>query len=575
MRIATPIVTLAAGFSFVSAVFAGEIENLWPAGKMPDFQPSQIALPADRVDDPEFRREERHLPYLEWCDAPAETDRTDLCLILVSGGGYNTWCDTGLVEVWEKTFTALGVRCVKLVYRTPRPEGLAIHQSAWEDGQRAVRLVRSEAARRGFDSEKIGVISMSAGSHLAVLLATSSETPAYAPVDSLDALPCHLNFALPNAIAYALTDGIGHPNETKGDGPDVRLDDIFKFDSKTCPMCMTHGGADPYSPIASTFVYRRLRKAGVPAELHLYPDRGHGAFGLDRQIEFLRETGFLKTPDAKIELLTRYPDNSARRLCVKEDVWPEGLVPDAQPHQTKPYLEWHFPETRTSDAIQIVYSGGGYRDSVPDGFEVAPVRRFLNGQGLTVVTLNYRHPRPVGLPKHQTAWEDLQRAIRVVRHEAPRYGLDPQKIGIMGSSAGGHLTLLGVTSSSTAAYAPVDGIDAIPCNVQWAVAVYPAYALTDGADGGNTSGGNDDSAVTVPELAFDDALCPVLFLHGDADVYAAMNSVKCWERLRRAGVQSELHTLALRPHCFQIRAREGTGSYTWMERIREFLAGRL
>lgn len=68
---------------------------------------------------------------------------------------------------------------------------------------------------------------------------------------------------------------------------------------------------------------------------------------------------------------------------------------------------------------------------------MAPARRYLNDLGMTVVTLRYRTPRPKGLHKHITAWEDLQRTIRLVRSQAEKYGLDPSKIGIMGSSAGG------------------------------------------------------------------------------------------------------------------------------------------
>ena len=72
-------------------------------------------------------------------------------------------------------------------------------------------------------------------------------------------------------------------------------------------------------------------------------------------------------------------------------------------------------------------------------------------------------------------------------------------------------------------------------------------------------------------LLFDPDTCPTLFIHGDADVWASMNSVKCWEQMRRMGIQSELHTLAKRNHCFQRRASPGTGSYTWLERIKEFM----
>ena len=71
---------------------------------------------------------------------------------------YKNWCDVKLVEKWAKRFTELGFQCVALVYRTPRPVGLPIYQTAWQDGQRAVRLVRSQAKKRGFDPEKIGEV---------------------------------------------------------------------------------------------------------------------------------------------------------------------------------------------------------------------------------------------------------------------------------------------------------------------------------------------------------------------------------------------------------------------------------
>ena len=191
---------------------------------------------------------------------------------------------------------------------------------------------------------------------------------------------------------------------------------------------------------------------------------------------------------------------------------------------------------------------------------------------MAVVTMKYRTPRPAApLAKHTTAWQDLQRCIRIVRSKAAEKGLDPNRIGIMGSSAGGHLTLMGVTSSRSRSYWNIDDIDKIPCNVQWGIGIYPAYALTDGIDKGNATGGNDDSARPVPEFAFDPDTCPMVFIHGDADGWAAMNSVKTWEQMRRMGVTSDLHTLCKRPHCFQRAASPGTGSYTWLGRIWEFM----
>lgn len=573
-------------FGWMAAVlaFGGERVALWPEGKIPDFQAQQIAATTQEMKAPGFKAAEHAMPYLDWYDAPAT--KNGGCMLLISGGGYQGCVDGAWIDRAAKMFSELGFVCASLTYRTPRPQGRPIYQSAWEDGQRAVRLVRSEAQQRGFDPEKIGVFGFSAGSHLTVLLAASALTPAYGPVDELDRIPCHVNWAVPVYTAYALTDGLVGPNTREGDAIDAKLSDVFKFDAKTCSMALFHGGADAYSPNGSTQIYRQLRRMKIPAEIHLFADRPHGFMGdpgkgedgtaydhwLDRVAEYIRQMNFDGRLGAEEDLMARYPNDDARGAYSKEPVWPEGKMPDAQATQCLPYLEWHMPRELKTKAIQIIYSGGAYGGNDPDGFEVAPARRYLNEKGMTVVTMKYRTPRPQGgLAKHTTAWQDLQRAIRIVRGEAVAKGLDPDRIGIMGSSAGGHLTLMGATSSKRRSYAPIDDLDKLPCNVQWAVAIYPAYALADGADAPNAKGGNEDDARPVPEFSFDLATCPMLFIHGDADGWAAMNSVKCWEQLRRMGIQSDLHTLVGRGHCFQRKAAPGTGSYTWMGRIWEFL----
>lgn len=552
-----------------------EREYIWPKSKMPDAQGGQIAAMTNESNAPGFKPEKHRIPYLEWFEAPDPSVDNDACMILISGGAYMNTCDVGLIDQWRKRFTELGVQCVNFVYRTPRPEGLPIYQTAWEDGQRAVRVVRSEAARRGFDPEKIGVISMSAGSHLALLLATSSQTPAYQRIDKTDDIPCHINWGILNAPAYVTTDGeLGTKAARDGYGTDVTLSSVFRFDERTCPLSLHHGGTDPYSPNGSTLIYRQLRRMGIPAELHLYPGKGHGAYGLERGIEFMTQMGFMGPIKPEVPLMDRFTSDSSRAELIREDVWPEGRMPNLQEHQCTPYIEWHIPANRTLDAIQIIYSGGSYEGNGTDGFEVAPARRYLNAKGVTVVTLKYRTPRPKGLSKHTTAWQDLQRTIRIVRSEAPGRGLNPDKIGIMGSSAGGHLTLMGVTSARHQSYSPIDDIDKISCKVQWGIGIYPAYVLSDGFDQNNTSGGNDDDLYIAPEFSFDLDTAPMLLIHGDADGWASMNSVRVWEKMRAMGIQCELHTLALRPHCFQVQASPGTGSYTWLDRIGEYVSGR-
>lgn len=567
---------------FISVLFftlnllAQERELVWPKGKMPSQQAHQIAAMTDESGSKDFNADKHRIAYLEWYDAPAKEIRNGGCMILISGGGYNSCCDVGLIKKWNEAFTKLGFQCVNFVYRTPRPVGLPIYQTAWEDGQRAVRKVRSEAKKRGFDPEKIGTISMSAGSHLALLLGTSSQTRAYAPIDKLDSLSCHINWAIVNAPAYGTTDSeLGTPSTRQGYGSDVTISKVFKFDEKTCPMSLHHGGKDIYAPQTSTLVYRQLRRMGIPAELHLYADKGHGAFGLERGIEFMQQMGFITPLEPEVKIMDVYASDEHRASHTKSPIWPEGKMPDVQPDQCTPYIEWHMPKELKTKAIQIIYSGGSYTNNDPDGFEVVPARRYLNEKGMTVVTLKYRTPRPTtGLAKHTTAWQDLQRTIKIVRQEAASRGLDPDRIGIMGSSAGGHLTLMGVTSSRHQSYRPIDDTDKIPCNVQWGVGIYPAYALTDGLNAHNTSGGNEDHAVLAPEFSFDLDTAPMVFIHGDADGWAAMNSVKTWEKMVQMGIQSDLHTLATRDHCFQRTASPGTGSYTHLDRIWEFLTAK-
>ena len=246
-------------------------------------------------------------------------------------------------------------------------------------------------------------------------------------------------------------------------------------------------------------------------------------------------------------------------------LWPEGKIPSFQAEQKVPYLVWHTPKKLTSTAILIAVSGGGYMGNGIEGFEVAPMRDYILSKGVTVVTMLYRTPRPKGLPKHLTAWQDAQRTVRIVRAEAKKRGLDPDNIGFTGCSAGGHLTVMTAVSSQTPAYDPVDEFDKLPCNVNWAIPVYPAYLLADGLDVHNTGKGNDLSIGFAPELKFDAATPPMCFFHGDVDGWSAMGSVRAYHKLRTMGIPAELHALALENHCFQSNPRPDTPAAIWKD----------
>ena len=546
----------------------GERQPLWPSLEtMPDRQTHQFGTMND-----EKRSDETRMPYLEWFAKPANPNGA--CLILISGGSYNSCCDVGLLGRWKATFEGLGYQTVNLVYRTPRPTGIAYYQTAWEDGQRAVRLVRAQAVARGFDPERIGVVGMSAGGHLVTLLATSSQTAAYPRLDETDDLPCHVNIAIANAPAYntraAGERGVACPEDGTLNA-DPAVSPVFAFDAKTCPTSFHHGESDIYTPNGSTRCYREYRKRKVPAELHLYADKPHGAFGLERAIEFLRQMNF---DGQRGEETDRRVFTGAWTSCQETNLlWMVAeKMPEVQTNQTTaPYLTWYVPKELKTKAIQIVFPGGGYSHCNATG-EGLPAAEYFNRKGMTAVVVTYRCPRPLTGPKYRSAWIDAQRAVRLVRSQAAARGLDPERIGAMGFSAGGHLTLLTATSSTyRPVIKPTDEIDRLSASVQWACPIYPAYSLTDGAERPNAQGGNEDDSVLVPEFLFDIRTPPMCLMHGDADSWAAMNSVKVWERLRRMGVSADLHTLATRGHCFQFKAADGTGSATWLNQVWDFL----
>lgn len=248
-------------------------------------------------------------------------------------------------------------------------------------------------------------------------------------------------------------------------------------------------------------------------------------------------------------------------------LWPEGKTPQFQEKQTKPYIEWWSPKEKKSKACIIIAPGGGYRD-VAYNYEGIPARDYFLEKGITVVMLCYRTPRPNGFAKHSSAWMDAQRGIRITRSHAKEWGINPEKIGFMGFSAGGHLTLMAATTSQTPAYPPIDELDKVPCHVNFAVPIYPAYVLQDGENGRNVGKGNNSTF--VDDFAFDKKTPTMCLFHGDADSISAMGSVSVYHRLRTMNIPAELHIYAKAVHGFQ-GLKPGDPMMLWKDRVFEWM----
>lgn len=515
-----------------------ERQYLWPDGKMPNVQAHQVAAKTAEQKEAGYRADDFRRPYIDWY-RPAESNRTDLCVVTVSGGGFEITCDAERLQPAIDRLVAAGITVADVTYRTPRPHGRPIHASALEDLQRAIRIVRNEAQRRGFSPDKIGATGISAGAKAMLVVATGSQTRAYEPVDAIDDVPCNLMFALPQAPAYVLTDGATGPNERGGEGPGVEIVQDFRFDEKTCPMCFFQGGTDVFSPCGSTRLYRRLRQMGLPAELHLFADRWHGFHGdmnrgedatawdhwFDRALEFIRQMNY----DGRLAEPAPIWTNQERDVCSV---------------RSAPGLEWRMPERLRTKAVQIVLSESlreedACRDPVADH-----VGRFLNEKGMSVVMVRRRS---------SSSWQDVRQTVCQVRNEARKRGLDPERVGVLGARDGGRLALQMSSSSRRSVCEPSDAADACKCNVQWAIAICPDF---------KRSGGN-----LFPDFDFDFDTSPALLIDGlDSE-----SSVAYWERLRRMGIQCDLHALVVKGPDFLRMSSPETGGRTWPQRILEFL----
>jgi acetyl esterase/lipase len=223
---------------------------------------------------------------------PAKDKNTGACVIVCPGGAYHILAlDLEGTEVC-RWLNELGVTAVLLKYRVPRPKTGAYHLPAMMDAQRAVSLVGSKAREWGIDPKKIGILGFSAGGHLATVTSTNFDKRAYDGIDAIDEVSCRPDFAVLIYPAY-LYDG------KKGAlAPEVRVS------KETPPMFMVHASDDPVSADNSAHLYLALKKARVPAELHIWAKGGHG-YGLrktDQPVtgwparceDWLRERGLLR-----------------------------------------------------------------------------------------------------------------------------------------------------------------------------------------------------------------------------------------------------------------------------------------
>lgn len=208
---------------------------------------------------------------------PASADGPTTAMLICPGGGYHNlfWELEGEeVAAW---LNAHGMTGIILKYRCPRRPGDVQGEpplGPLMDAQRAVSLVRSRAAEWGIASDRIGMIGFSAGGHLALATAVGYEKRTYEPIDAVDEVSCRPDFAV---LCYS---GYLKAKDKDEIAPGIRIP------AGAPPIFLAHSSDDEISSSEhSVFMYLALKRAGVPAELHVFASGNHD-FGV-RQNEKL------------------------------------------------------------------------------------------------------------------------------------------------------------------------------------------------------------------------------------------------------------------------------------------------
>ncbi len=437
--------------------------------------------------------------------------RTGVTMVFAPGGGYGA-LGVNIGRDLQTWADAIGADFALLKYRVPRAANDPGRRMQLTDAQRAVRVLR------GRSDNRIVFFGASAGGHLAFNLANNHAEEIVAPLDDTDRFS-----ARPDAVVLLYPAYLTQPIVGMNPDPQLHLDQVSP--KRTPPLLMTVTRPDKFTHGAVNTMLA-LRRAKASAELHIYPEGGHaGGFDKYPLMEFVRptarflrdqgiftvemakvsnefldrlESAFLNRPEIAETVVGDKPINRAlppsewsagdralaglrERSVAILSLWPgdgtreddparelKEAVPDSSDGRvrigdvSRPTLHVWRPEQPDGRAV-LIFPGGAYNKLAAqhEGTEIA---QWLNDQGITAFICKYRVPRREGMAKHAVALQDAQQAIRLIRKRAGEFGVESDKLGVIGFSAGGNLAALTVHQAPNRRLKP-----------DFALLIYPAY----------------------------------------------------------------------------------------------------
>lgn len=245
------------------------------------------------------------------------------------------------------------------------------------------------------------------------------------------------------------------------------------------------------------------------------------------------------------------------------------LTDRALQYVTKPRMAVFRP-LRSNGAAVLVTPGGGYRWVVVDkeGYELG---RWLSARGFTVFVLFYRLPGDGWAAGPDVALSDAQRAMRLIRHRAQEFGIEPERVAALGFSAGGHVCADLLTRYAAKTYTPVDAADTLSARPMVAAPIYPVVSMTAPvAHPGSRKeliGEQASAALEAahsPDYNVPTGAPPTFLVHAeDDDVVPVENSLLLRAALKAKGVPVETHLFTHGGHGFGLRKAIGKPAEVW------------
>ena len=217
-----------------------------------------------------------------------------------------------------------------------------------------------------------------------------------------------------------------------------------------------------------------------------------------------------------------------------------------------PQIEVFQPAEPNGTAV-LVAPGGGYQILAYE-HEGSQVCEFLNEHGVTAILLKYRVPAA-----REIAMQDAQRAMGLIHHHAEEWGIDRSRIGMLGFSAGGHLTLMTCLHGTERTYAIDPALDVDDPTPAFAIPVYPAYLVGRGSEG-----------PLLDTVAVTERSPPLCLIHAADDPWTSSGSSLLAVEYKKQGIPCEVHIYAKGGHGFGMK-KSGLPVDAWPQRVVEWI----